>query len=105
VKIAALRLEIEVERGRDCTFAPELVSSEHARERAEKRRPDILADAKERDAAARRALPDPEAGERDELAKRHRARAVPRVSGEIAGFMKPFMQHSQRSKSVERTRQ
>jgi hypothetical protein len=104
VKIAAMRLEADIELGRECTFTPELVSSEAARERADKRRAAILAEAKERAEAVRKSVPDPEEKSRQELTKKHRPRAVPRVSTEIADFMEPFMQRPRRAQSVERRR-
>jgi hypothetical protein len=59
---------------------------------------------KERAAAVRTDMPDREGEDMAELQKKHKARAVPAVSAEIAGCMEPFVQQRRRAKSVERPR-
>jgi hypothetical protein len=98
-----LRIEIEIERDKECTFIPDMTLTQNAREKAEKRRTEIEAGSQKRAEALRKQAPDREAGDLAELQKKHKARAVPAVSTEIADCMEVFMHRplSKRAKSVE----
>jgi hypothetical protein len=103
-KIEALRIEIEVEQDKACTFVPDMAVTRDSREKADKRRTEIRAEAQERAAAIRKQVPNREAKNLAELQKKHKARAMPAVSAEIAGCMEVLMPRAQRAKSVERRR-